>query len=331
MIYIRVDANKKIGMGHMMRCISIAEALIIEGEKVCFLVATEDAIDILEENEYPYIVLNTDYQDMKSELPILENILGKNEKILIDSYQVTETYFEELQKFGKVIYIDDVHKFSYPVDCIINGNIYGDRIEYNVPLQLCGYKYALLKQEYVEAKKNRKPKNILITTGGSDPYKITEKVIQCIQKDELLRKEQYDVVCGRFSESYETLCDIQKEYSNFHIHKDVKEMWKLMERAKIAITAGGSTMTELSCMGVPMVSFSFVDNQKKIIDTFYERGYVHFGGHYEILGDEIYEVICKKTKELVLNEKIRIDYSDKLTQLVDGQGCQRIAKHLIKL
>ena len=44
MIYIRVDANKKIGMGHMMRCISIAEALIIEGEKVCFLVATEDAI-----------------------------------------------------------------------------------------------------------------------------------------------------------------------------------------------------------------------------------------------------------------------------------------------
>ena len=331
MINIRVDANSKIGMGHMMRCISVAEALREEGEEVRFLVATNDATDILEQKGFAYVVLHTDFENMDSEIPVLETILCEEEKIVVDSYGATKSYFESLKKFGKVIYIDDVRRFFYPVDCVINGNIYGEEIEYNVPMELLGYRYALLKKEFVHARNNKTPEKILITTGGSDPYKMTEKIIENILKDEVLKKEQYDVVCGRFSESYETLCELSREYANFHIHKDVKEMWNLMQSAKIAITAGGTTMTELSCMGIPIVSFSFVDNQKRIVDTFYNKECAHFGGHYDELGEKIYELICKKTKELVFSDDLRNKYSEKLTQLVDGQGCQRIARQLINL
>lgn len=331
MVYIRVDANSKIGMGHMMRCISVAEALMDEGEKIQFLVAQNDATDILEKKGLPYIVLNTDYTDMESESLLLEKIFNENEKILVDSYQVTEKYLKFLKRFGQVIYIDDVHSFEYPVDCVINGNIYGEQMEYRVPISLRGCKYAMLRKEFSLEKNKREPKNILITTGGSDPYGFTEKIIEHILNDPVLKKEQYDVVCGKFSGSYEKLCELGKKHSNFHIHQNVKEMWKLMQKAKVAVTAGGTTMTELSCMGVPMVGFSFADNQKKVVQTFYEEGYAHFGADYETLGDAIFENMCRAIKELVVNEDLCHEYSKKLMTLVDGKGCRRIAKQLISM
>ena len=78
MIYIRVDANREIGMGHMMRCLSIAEALMEKGEKVRFIVAAQDATDVLEQRGMSYTVLNTDYKNMDSELPLLDEILTEN-------------------------------------------------------------------------------------------------------------------------------------------------------------------------------------------------------------------------------------------------------------
>lgn len=331
MIYIRVDANSEIGMGHMMRCLSIAEALVAKNEKVTFLIAGSEAADVLEQRRMPYIVLNTDYKNMMSECPILEEILTDNVKILVDSYQVSNQYFEFLSGYGQVIYMDDVNAFEYSVACIINGNIYGEQIEYTSPSMLRGCKYAPLRKEYKEARKQKEPKNILITTGGSDPFKLTEQIVQSILNDDKLKKEQYDVVCGKFNGSYEYLCDIQEKYSNFHLHKDVKEMWKLMQTAKIAVTAGGTTMTELSCMGIPIVGFSFVDNQERITKTFFEEGYAHLGANYLTCGEKMFGEICQAVKELTENTNLCEEYSAKLMELVDGEGCERIAEQIINM
>ena len=331
MMYIRVDANSEIGMGHMMRCISIAEALKEEGAEVKFLVAGNDAVDILTQRGMEYIVLNTDFRDMESEEAVLKTILDKNEKILIDSYQVTDKYLKFLKQFGQVFYMDDVHSFEYPVDCVINGNIYGGKMIYSAPSSLTGCKYAPLRKEFRHTKRTEDASRILITTGGSDPFFITEKIVENILADDVLKSQQYDIVCGKFSKSYDKLCLIAKEHTNFRIHKDVKEMWKLMENALLAVTAGGTTMTELSCVGVPIVGFSFVDNQKLVTQTFFEEGYAHYGADYETLGDSMFPGICKAMKELIEDEHLRKEYSEKLMLLVDGKGCQRIASCLMHM
>ena len=51
MIWIRADANKEIGSGHMMRCLSVAEALKKRGEQVIFVVADEEATQLLAQRE----------------------------------------------------------------------------------------------------------------------------------------------------------------------------------------------------------------------------------------------------------------------------------------
>lgn len=329
MLYIRADGNSKIGMGHIMRCVSIAGEIVKRGYEVKFLLASEEPADVLDAARIPYSILQTDYTDMDAEREFLSGILKKGDKILVDSYYVTDSYFMYLRQFGKVFYIDDVHSFAYPVDMVINGNIYGDREVYQAKRVLGGCKYSPLRSEYREARNHRSPERLLVTTGSSDPYKLTEKIVSTILEDELLRTQKIDIICGKYNESYGCLKKLEEKYPNIKVYKNVSNMWVHMQKAMLAITAGGTTMTELSCMGVPIVSFSFVENQDRIVKTFAEDGYAHYGGFWKEEGEELIIKLCDAARELISNKQLRDYYSEKLMELVDGRGCERIAEEII--
>ncbi len=330
MIYVRCDGNNKIGMGHMIRCMGIASQIVRMGEKITFFVADDTSAEVVKNAGFVYEVLHTDYQKMEEELLAIKRIVEKDAKFLVDSYYVTNTYFDKLRDLGPVFYVDDVAKFDYRVDGVINGNIYGDEVVYSCEMALLGYDYALVREEFTKARKCVNPTNLLITTGGSDPYFLAEKLLKSLLSDDILSAMDIDVVCGKFSESYESLMEMTKEKDNITIHKDVRDMWRLMQRAKVAITAGGTTMTELCAMGVPMVCFSFVDNQDRIVESFVKKGYTLYGGFYKNLKDDMIEKLLNAAKSLATNEDLRQEYVKKLSRLVDGKGCERIAKSLIE-
>ena len=110
MLYIRVDMNNVIATGHMMRCLSVADAARDMGLETTFIVADEQALPLLEKRGYPSVVLNTKWDDMDSELPVLKKIIEENHIVylLIDSYKVTQNYLKELTAIVKTLYIDDL-------------------------------------------------------------------------------------------------------------------------------------------------------------------------------------------------------------------------------
>ena len=91
MIFIRTDMNEKIATGHVMRCLSIADALKEQGKEVHFLLADEQAQNLIQSRGYESIVLHTVWNDMDSEIPVLLAAIDRYKitRILIDSYQVT--------------------------------------------------------------------------------------------------------------------------------------------------------------------------------------------------------------------------------------------------
>ena len=328
-MYVRADGNSKIGMGHIMRCLSIAKEIMSRGYDVKFLIASKDSADVLEKEHIPYLILETDYTDMLSEKKILDGILTDGDKILVDSYYVNAEYFEWLKKKVTVFYMDDVHSFEYQADMIINGNIYGIYENYGNVYALGGCKYTPLRAEYREARLNRKPERILITTGSSDPYNITESIANVMINDPILCQTGMDIVCGKYNEAYERLRNLEKICPNIKVHRNVPNMWELMKNAMLAITAGGSTLNELSCLGVPIICFSFVENQERIVQVYNDEGYAHLGGAWSQGDEEFLNKICIAAKELLADEKLRDMYSSKLMQLVDGRGCERIAEKII--
>ena len=180
MYIIRADGNTAIGMGHVMRCLSIADAMKDRNIEPLFMTADNDCAAMIEDRGFEACVLGTDYRDMESELPLIREFLRQRTKdvdassvILVDSYQATSGYYEELRTMAKVACLEDMGQ-SYPVDLLINYNIYGPKLVYDNKIThatLLGTGYQPLRREFqqdIQYDINDKITDVMITTGGSD-------------------------------------------------------------------------------------------------------------------------------------------------------------------
>lgn len=379
MVVIRADANSKIGMGHVMRCLSVADALLKRGEEVLFVTADDTPVPLLTKKGVPYRVLHTDYADMEAELPKLWNALSellqgpgvpeaalpqRNTFILVDSYYVTEKYLAALKKRITTIYMDDIYAFSYPVDMLINYNIYGEEMGYEkdaafadtklllgteyVPLReefAAGAGYAQSRKELSAETENVTPAEdrlhqtaeqgrtadggILITTGGSDNFNLAGQLLMEAMKYDALKEKEYHVVSGSLNPHIGELQALAQKHENIHIHCNVTNMAELMAESEVALSAGGSTLYELCAMGVPVIAFSFAENQERLVQTFVKRGIAQYGGNYRTDGNKMIQNTIAGLEKLCGDEALKTEYRRKALQLVDGRGAERIAEALL--
>ena len=357
MVVIRADANSKIGMGHVMRCLSVADALLKRGEEVLFVTADDTPVPLLTKKGIPYRVLHTDYADMEAELPELlcilqeltqraelpEEVLSrmssqrKDIAILVDSYYVTEKYLAALKKRITTIYMDDIYAFSYPVDMLINYNIYGEEMGYEKDAAfadtklLLGTEYVPLREEFSAGEQQRTAANcgILITTGGSDSFNLAGQLLMEAMKYDALKEKEYHVVSGSLNPHIGELQALAQKHENIHIHCNVTNMAELMTESEVALSAGGSTLYELCAMGVPVIAFSFAENQERLVQTFVKRGIAQYGGNYRTDGNKMIQNTIAGLQKLCGDEALKTEYRRKALQLVDGRGAERIAEALL--
>ena len=146
--YIRADGSGKTGAGHLMRCLTIADALCkqvrkaesspkndkggLEKDRICFVSADEASAEFVRQRGYEAKVLHTDPERMEEELPVLEELFKTPGKrlFLADSYFVTPAYLQALRKYGPVVLMDDMAEQSYPVDMIVNYNLFASPQKY---------------------------------------------------------------------------------------------------------------------------------------------------------------------------------------------------------
>lgn len=340
MIWIRTDGNSIIGTGHIMRCLSLAAQLTAAGEEVCFLLADGSPISILDDRKQPYMILNSDYANLEGEMDQLLSLLNKEAPslLLIDSYFVTESYLRKLTSVVCTAYIDDKYLFAYPVDILINYNIYGNNTEYikmgisGETKMYMGAGYTPLREEFQNVSYEVRPQvnQVLITTGGADKYNLAGKILETVLDTDFGKQLQYEVVSGPFNKHLQKLKELAVEYKNIHIHQNVKYMSELMKSCDVAITAGGSTMYELCAIGVPILSFSFVDNQERIVQTFARKQVTFYGGDYLILKEAMLTELMEHLDQFIQDRKLRQEYSKREKAVVDGLGAKRLALALCR-
>ena len=154
-IGIRVDVNDEVGMGHIMRCITIAKQLKKLGKDVVFFTADEYGKELLEQAGMDWVCLNSEWNHMEDEVATFKEALREKgcQKLLVDSYRVSANYFQELSELCKLVYIDDCFEEIYLVDMIINYNAYHVRFNYkeayhNKAKMLLGTAYVPLREEF---------------------------------------------------------------------------------------------------------------------------------------------------------------------------------------
>lgn len=344
MLLIRADANRYIASGHVMRCAAIARELIAKGQEILFLTADRESREFVESLNLPVIELGTKWDDLEYEIPQVRDLLAvyRPEWLIIDSYYVTSRYLQEIKKCTKIAYIDDIYAFAYPVDCLINYNIYSQRDMYEelydksslkMPTMLLGADFAPLRTQFKDIEKRNvkeRVENVLISTGGADPLHITLKFLQYIKKNsDYFEDYSFHVVIGTLNPDREL---IKKEFGGEHsivLHENVSDMKSLMMNADIAFSAAGSTLYELCACGLPTITYALADNQLRAMKKFADDNIMVSLGDIRQHND-VNACVCKAIVNLENAYGERKAMSQEMQRLVDGKGVERICNFLIQ-
>ncbi len=337
-IGIRADGNSQVGMGHLMRTLSVAGALRREGLEVIYFTAQEASGDVIRERGFECEVLGTAYDQMEEEtVALVERIRAIGVTLLlVDSYQVTEKYLMDLKQVCPVIYFDDMGEKVFPVSGIINYNIYGDALPYKEmygeeTLLLLGSKYAPVREEFgkVSYRVNPQVMTLLITMGGSDVLNISgalcERLLRVLPKDVRIK-----VICGRFNPNFEALQKWASSEERLEILSDVKDMWNCFGDTDIAVTAAGSTMYELATMGVPTICCYYVENQRRLAEGFAARCDMINAGDYTADKEKVIEKLTDCVLWLATDYDKRKKISQSMKKITDGKGANYLACEIKK-
>lgn len=335
-------------MGHMMRCLSIADGAVRAGVSVTFIVAEEGSAELPEEKGFETIVLGTSFDDLESELPVMKEIIEERavSVLLVDSYFVTEKYLGTLSALTHVAYIDDLYEAVWPVQTIINYSVNASELPYENDYpgvqKLIGCAYMPLRPDYslVTGVYGGTPvmhtikgsvKEILVTSGGSDEHHFLLNFIKQAGNHEFLNDTHITVVAGRFNEDLRLMKEeaaVLKNDPQITVYDSIPTLRDVFLKSDIAISAGGTTLYEIAATGTPGICYIMADNQKKNAEGFYKGGYLEYAG--DLREEGFYPRLFEKLESLMANAYKRQDMSQKLRKLVDGRGAGRIVDALFE-
>ena len=341
MFIVRADGNAKIGAGHMMRCLTIADALSAqrnESKEILFVCGDEQSAELAGNRGYKVFVLESESGNLETELslwPRIPEIEKEPNEILVDSYFVTDRYLREIGKYGRVTLLDDMGEKCFPVRRIINYNAFADRPHYvelygNTDTELIlGSAYVPLRPQFHRKSHcvRERAENVLITTGGGDNDNIAGRILKRVE-GEAGDGLDYHLIIGNFNPHFEEMRTLGEQYDNIHIHHNVQDMAGLMEQCDLAITAGGSTVYELAALGVPFVCFSYAENQEKLTDFLRREGIALAAGAYHKDPEGVLNRIAEQVTALINNRELRDRCSLRERKLTDGLGAERLAEVL---
>lgn len=335
MILFRADGNPDIGTGHIMRCLSLADALQEQGWEITFITAEPYFQRLIQTRGYPCTVLGTAYDRMEEELSIFLPIIERErpELVILDSYFVTSQYMEAIRNISRLLYIDDLNAFDYPADAVVNYNIYGPELPYpQNKTYFLGPQYAPLRKEFQGlSQRNTKDRveNVLVSTGGTDQYHVA---LHCAEylREHLLRENMiFHFVLGAMNRDIVQLEQIAEDFSFIKLHRQVTDMCSLMLQCDVAISAAGTTLYELCACGVPAVTYILADNQIQGAQMFQKAGLMPCVGDIRedaCFLEHLFELLNSLADDFAQRQHI----AEQMQGAVDGRGAARLAEAILK-
>lgn len=339
-VYIRVDGNEIIATGHVMRCLSIADALRRLDCEAVFVVADDRPREMIESRGFLVEVLDTVWNELDTETEKMCAYISRNsvELLLLDTYFATREYLNAISSRTNVIYIDDLRLFAYDVASIIHYSPFGRREEYleiykneeKLPKILCGSAYIPLREEFsdIACQVRENVSKVLVTTGGTDQLNVAGSLMNLFLGNKALEGLEYHIIIGCFHSNRAGLRALANEHENIFIHENVRNMSEYMKCCDVAISAGGTTLYELCASGIPTICLEVADNQNGAA-IWQEEDYMAYAGNaYKDIS--ACAVNCEKALlEYIADYDMRKRRSKRMQQLVDGRGAYRIAEYII--
>ena len=275
---MRADASDALGTGHVMRCLTLADAAARRGAEVWFASAAMPAhlADRVRAAGHRLAAIDARTQQADASA-VLRALDGRAcSWVVVDNYALGATWERAMRASGaRVMAIDDLANRDHDADVLLDQNVYIDmeeryagRVSPSCRL-LLGPRYALLRDEFLQARASTSIRGgtvsrVLVFLGGVDARNDTARAIDALAA--IGRPDLHvDVVIGAghpHRAGIETAC----ARHGFVCHVQTDRMAALAAAADLGIGAGGSASWERCCVGLPTLAVCIAANQRHIDD-----------------------------------------------------------------
>ncbi len=328
-VIIRTNFNKNVGLGHLYRCIKLANELK-KYYKITFAIDKKSKISkkII---KFKIIELykGSTFKNQLGDANLLKRkIEKKNIKfIIVDDYRLDFNWEKFFFTKYQLIVFDDLnkkkHKCHFIIDAKWNSENTQNRYLNLVPKncnKLLGPKYAMINPIL---NKRKKKENIFFYFGGAgDLSKFYKLILQfCIMNQVFKKKFNVDLVIGPMAYNYSRIKSLKKRFKFLNIVSNKFDLSIYLERCKFAFSNSSSIIYDLNYLNIPACLFSNSENQKNNISDLEDLGfYINIDLNKFLNSNKIQLLFLSLLKNL--NRIKKLTNNKKI--LIDSRGVKRI-------
>lgn len=343
-ILFRCDSSGQIGMGHLTRCLALAEILKSDGYDVIFIckpLVGNGVQTILSKGFKVHLLKPSKRYESSDEIIDLAKKKGAS-KIIVDlshrqilsKATIFISFLESLTRAGLLVNVFEGMneeclslRVALPVSSIIVPYFGADKCEFKTQKNsrvLAGEKYFPLRSEIVQlggvskqalSRANR----ILVSLGGGKNKNFNDQVVKALSLID--HKALEIVIIGKLSRGIDSC-------KSFEVVTYTQDIQNLYRWADCAIIGSGLTRYETAYLGTPSLVFSLNESHERMVNDFVASGAAFGGGVFSKTSPEKMASIIQN---VIGDKPLRQRMADRGPKIIDGHGATRVANELASL
>lgn len=362
-IVFRTDASLDIGTGHVMRCLTLAEALRERSMTCRFVCRAHDGnlIDLIRQHGFATYTLPISDHQTTSDKAMAEYLPGNAtwfdvdwatdaeqtrigigettvDWLIVDHYTLDACWERSLRPTcHHLMVIDDLADRPHDCDIILDQNLGRITADYTDLVPVCctiltGPQFALLRPEFallrpysLMRRATPQIKQILISMGGVDKDNATGRVMEALKNCPLPLDCRMMVMMGLHAP---WLAEVRNKAAQMPWTTEVlvsePDIAKLMADSDLAIGAAGTSAWERCCLGLPTLTLILADNQRAGAKALYAIGAISLLEEQHQVSERLDEKI-----KIMSNRQSLQKMQQACTSVTDGKGVTRLLAVLL--
>lgn len=326
LLAVLCDVGPTQGVGHLMRCVALAEEFAARGFAVTFVADAPSvpfAAAQLASRGFPVLEPPASPEEYDALLARLAPAV-----VVVDSYTLPASVYATACAHATTLALVDGDPADRAAHVYLDQNIGAEQDTWDLPsgaVRLAGLDYALMRDEILALRASARPAagdppRALAFFGGTDAFGagpvIADALVQTGRPFDLTL-----VVPGSVEVRAQRAA---RPDQRIDLIEPTDRIAELVSQADLVVSAAGSSSWELLCLGAACALVCVADNQVPSYQRIAATAVIRPLGHLEGLREDL-SCAVEELRNLLADPALRGSLRAAAAQMIDGQGRRRVA------